>query len=125
VIGARREHEVIDGELAAAPEQIRERALALWPLEYIGLFDLDPGQLTACGAESIQLMGDGFLLGEQRLAGGKPFLAGGDFRQGLSGGWHDHFSFDCGTELVVWACGFGRRLPNTSALKLAATGWWS
>ena len=29
VIGARRQHEVIDGELAAAPEQIGERALAL------------------------------------------------------------------------------------------------
>ena len=96
MIGPRRQHEVIDGELAAAPEQIRERALALRPFEHIGLLDLDPGQLAALGAKGIELMGDGFLLGEQRLAGGKPFLARGDFRQGLSGGCHDHFSFDCG-----------------------------
>ena len=67
VIGTRRQHEVIDGELAAALEQICKRALAFRPFEDIGLLDFDPGQPAAFGAKCIELAGHGFLLRKSAL----------------------------------------------------------
>ncbi len=78
MVRARRQHEVIDGELAAAAEQVAERALALGPFEDIGLLDLDPGQLPALRAQCVERVGDGALLGEKRLAGVKPLVARND-----------------------------------------------
>ena len=57
MVRARRQHEMIDGELAAAAEQVAERAFALGPFEDIGLLDPDPGQLPALGAERVELRG--------------------------------------------------------------------
>ena len=72
---------MIDGELTAAPEQIRERAIALRSFEQIGLLDRDPGQPAALGANCVELVGYRSLLGEERLAGDKPFVARYDFRR--------------------------------------------
>src|SRR5271166_2513931 len=69
MVGARRQHEMIDGELAAAAEQVTERACTLGPFEDVGLVDPDPGQLPALGAERAEFVGHGALLGEKRLAG--------------------------------------------------------
>jgi hypothetical protein len=69
---------MIDGELAAAAEQVAERALTLGRFEDIGLFDLDPWQLPALGAERVKLVSHGALLDEQRLAGVKPLFARND-----------------------------------------------
>src|SRR3712207_2129669 len=78
VIRTGRQHEVVDGELAAAAEQVTERACALGPFEGLGLLDLDPGQPPALGAERVEFVGHGALLGEKRLAGLKPLLARND-----------------------------------------------
>src|SRR5712671_8013826 len=63
MIRVRRQHEVIDGELPAAAEQVAERAFALGPCEDIRLLDPDPGQLPALGAQGVQLVRPGALLG--------------------------------------------------------------
>ncbi len=78
MVRARRQHKMIDGELAAAAEQVAERAVTLGPFEDIGLFDPDPGQLPALGAERVQFVGHGALLGEKCLAGVKPLFARND-----------------------------------------------
>ena len=78
IVRARRQHEIIDGELAATAEQVAERAVTLGPLEDIGLLDLDPRQLPALGAERVEFVGHGALLGEKRLAGVKPLFARND-----------------------------------------------
>ena len=78
VIRARRQHEVVDGELAPVAEQVGERAVALGTLEDIGLVDPDPGQLPALGAQRVELVGHGAFFGEKRLAGVEPFFARND-----------------------------------------------
>src|ERR1700733_11671223 len=78
MIRARRQHEVIDSELAAAAEQVAERAFALRSFEDIGLLDLDPGQLPALGAECVKLVRHGALLHEKSLAGVEPLFARND-----------------------------------------------
>ena len=44
------QHDMIDGELALAAEQVAERAVALGSFKDIGLLDLGPWQLPALGA---------------------------------------------------------------------------
>lgn len=95
MIGSRRQHEVIDRELAAALEQIRKRAFALRSFEHVRLLDFDPGKPTTFGAKRIELVRYGFLLEEERPAGGKPLLSRYDFRWGKIAGCHDQLSFDC------------------------------
>src|SRR5579859_2549249 len=72
---ARRQHEIVYCKLAAATEQVAERALALGSFEGIGFVDPDPGQLPALGAETVELVRQGTFLGKQRLAGVKPLYA--------------------------------------------------
>jgi hypothetical protein len=67
MIGSRRQHEVIDRELAAALEQIRKRAFALRSFEHVRLLDFDPGKPTTFGAKRIELVRYGFLLEEDAL----------------------------------------------------------
>src|SRR3954452_4887122 len=78
MVRARRQHEVIDGELAMAAEQIAKRAFALGAFEDIGLLDSDPGQLPALRAQCVEFVRHGTLPGEKRLAGGEPFFARND-----------------------------------------------
>ncbi|MNH24152.1 hypothetical protein D3C79_840700 [compost metagenome] len=70
------EHEVVDDQGAAAVEQIGQALAPVRPFECIGRVDADPRQRTAFGAEPVALMGEGFLLAQQGLAGLQPFLAG-------------------------------------------------
>src|SRR5437764_2538751 len=97
VIGTRRQHEVIERELAATLEQIRKRAFSLGCYEHVRLIDFDPGQPATFGTKCIELVGYGFLLEEERLAGGKPFLPRYDFGRGQIAGCHDWLSFNCWT----------------------------
>ena len=78
VVRAGRQHEVVDGKLAAPVEQVGKAALALRTSEDIGLFDPDPGQLAPLRAQRVEFVGDGKLAGEQRLARCEPFVAGND-----------------------------------------------
>src|SRR5664279_6285673 len=78
MVRSRRQHEMIDGELAAAAKQVTERAFTLGRFEDIGLLDPDPGQLPALGAERIKFVSDGALFGQKRLAGDKPLFARND-----------------------------------------------
>jgi hypothetical protein len=77
VIGARRQHEVVDSKLATTPEQVCKRAFAFRTFERIGLLDFDPGLPATFGAKLIELASYGFLLKNECLAGGKPFLPAG------------------------------------------------
>jgi len=89
----RSEHEVIDDELAASLEQIRERHLPVRPFEEIGLVDLHPGQLTSLPAHFI-VFSRGFLLFDQEPpAGSDPFLLRYNF-------WM--FDFDVVHRWIVW-----------------------
>ena len=69
------------------------------------------------GAKRIELVGHGFLLGEERLAGGKPFLARHDVWRRQAVDCHDHFSSDRGTRLGAWVGRSPCRRPSTSAAK--------
>ena len=51
----RPEHEMIDEELRAPPEQVRKRSLALVGVEPVVLVDADPGQFLAPLRELIAL----------------------------------------------------------------------
>jgi hypothetical protein len=75
-VPVRAEHEVVDDELAAAGEQVRQRLLAVRAIKYIGLLDLDPGQLAALSGELIAQPSEFLLFGQEALAGGEPFLVG-------------------------------------------------
>jgi hypothetical protein len=75
ILLAGRQHEVLDDELAAALEQFGERPLAVRRVEDVSLFDFDPRQVAAFGAEPVALPGQFFFLGEQRLACLDPFVA--------------------------------------------------
>jgi hypothetical protein len=78
MVRAGRQHEMIDGELTAAAEQVAERALTLGPFEELGLLDPDPRQLPAFGAERVKFACHGAFLGEKRLAGVEPLFARSD-----------------------------------------------
>jgi hypothetical protein len=54
MVRARRQHEMKDGELAPAAEQVTERACTLRSFEDIRLLDLDPRHLPALGAERVE-----------------------------------------------------------------------
>src|SRR5262249_30083525 len=80
----RAEHEVVDDQLALAPEEVRKRLFAVRPIEGVGPFDLDPGQRAALPAQLVTKPGQLLLLLQELLACRDPFLARDD---GMI--WHD------------------------------------
>src|SRR5262245_6997760 len=75
VVRARRQDEVVDGELGASIEQVGERALSLGRVEDVILLDFDPWQRTARCGHAIAMARQFPLLREQFLAGCEPFPA--------------------------------------------------
>src|SRR5215469_13643195 len=70
----RAEHEVINHELRAAGEELGQRYSALGPVEYVILFDFDPGQFAPVAAELVAEPSKHFLFFQQRSARLKPFF---------------------------------------------------
>ena len=62
-------HEVIDDELTASREKIRERLTAIGSVEGIILGDTLPGQVALEPAQLVALTGERLLLLEQRASG--------------------------------------------------------
>jgi hypothetical protein len=75
MIRARREHEVIDGELTAIAEEVDQRFFAVRAVKDIAFFNLDPGQLPAFGAQGVQRMGHLEFLGQKRFSRREPVIA--------------------------------------------------
>ena len=69
---------MINGELAAAVEQVTKLAFAPGAFEDVGLFDSRPGQAPPLGAQGVELVSHGKLLGEKRLGSGEPFCMRND-----------------------------------------------
>src|SRR5437762_1120013 len=67
-------HEVVDDELAALAEEIREHFPAVLALEDVFLLDPLPRQVPALPAELITTTGELLFLGEKTRAGGDPVL---------------------------------------------------
>ena len=78
LLPARREHEVVDDQLAAPGEQVGQGLPAVGAVEPVGLIDTLPGQLPAPRAEAVAPAGELLLLGQQRRARGQPLLVGYD-----------------------------------------------
>src|SRR5207245_4146423 len=72
---ARTEHEVLDDQLAASVEQIRERLLAVRSVEHVLLLDLDPREIATLAAQSVAKSSEFLFLGQQFLASGKPLVS--------------------------------------------------
>src|SRR5262245_28746905 len=89
---ARVEHEVIDDDLPAAVEQVREAPFALLAVEHILLHQFDHRQPASLGVQRVAPMGEVLLPGEQLLALVEPFLARYDFGKSC----HDEFSGSVG-----------------------------
>src|SRR6059036_262757 len=68
------EHEMIDNQLAASGEKVGQRLLAIWPVEYVVLFHLDPGQVAPLGAQLIAQPGEFLFLDQELLARGEPLV---------------------------------------------------
>src|SRR5918995_5311809 len=75
---ARAEHEVVDEELGATVEELRQVLRALVGLEPVPLLDRDPRQLAALPCELVAHPGVFLLASQQLLAGRLPFLAAAD-----------------------------------------------
>src|SRR5215471_2014470 len=68
------EHEVIDDQLTAAVEQLRQGLVSVRPLEYIILAHALPGQLAALLAQPIAHARELLLLDQELLARSDPFV---------------------------------------------------
>jgi hypothetical protein len=75
---ARAEHEVVDEELGATVEELRQSPRALVGLEPVLLLDRDPRQLAALPCELVAHTSVFLLASQQLLAGSLPFLAAAD-----------------------------------------------
>src|SRR5690349_7476092 len=75
---SRRQHEMLDDQLAAAVEQIGQGRLSGRRVERVGLVDLDPRQRAPLGAQAVAQSRHLLFLGEERGAGLEPFVAGYD-----------------------------------------------
>jgi hypothetical protein len=75
---------VVDEQLTAAVEQLRQPAGALNGLEAVVLLDPDPGQLAPLSRQLVTQPGVLLLAGEQLLAGGRPLLTRSDRATGHS-----------------------------------------
>jgi hypothetical protein len=71
---ARREHEVLHQELAAALEQLGQRAPALGPVEGVALLDAHPRQRAALAGDPVAQVRQLLLVREQRLALSDPLV---------------------------------------------------
>ena len=67
-----------DDQLAGSLEQVDQGRRAGGALEDVRLVDVDHGETAALRAERVAGAGHLLLLGQQRLAGGQPLVAGGD-----------------------------------------------
>jgi hypothetical protein len=74
VVGSGRQHEVIDGKLAAAVKEIGKRPLPVCPFKDIGLFDFDPWKLAARRSNRVELAGQLLLTGQEILARSEPLF---------------------------------------------------
>src|SRR5579862_836303 len=100
-VPVRREHQVVDEQLAAAFEKFSQSFSAGGRIVVIVLFDFDPGQCAALGGERVAIAQVPFLFGQQFLAGGEPRFARNDrvrrqwfgFCCCAAGSAHDAFSF--------------------------------
>ena len=72
------EHEVVDEQLSAAVEELRQRPRALVGLQAVLLLEWDPGQLAALACELVAHPGVFLLALEQLLASRLPFLTAAD-----------------------------------------------
>jgi len=72
------EHEVVDDQLQPVVEQVDQANLPARAVECVVLPDLDHGQVAPLAIERVTLPGQLLFLGEQLLAGGQPFVPGGD-----------------------------------------------
>src|SRR2546427_5497016 len=76
----RREHEVVDDELAPAVEEVGERLLTVRPVEDIARLHADPGEPASLRAQLIAAPRDFLLLLEELLPGDEPLVARHDSR---------------------------------------------
>src|SRR5437588_6486585 len=83
-------HEVVDDELAALAEEIREHFPAILALEDVFLLDPLPRQVPALPAELLTTTGELLFLGEKTRAGGDPVLVPHDSMFG-HGGLHTDY----------------------------------
>ncbi len=74
LLPARPEHEVLHQQLAAALEQVGERARALGRVEDVVLLDAHPGQRAALAGDLVAQAGQFLLARQQRLALGDPVV---------------------------------------------------
>jgi hypothetical protein len=74
----RGEHEVIDDQLAAAVEELRQRPLAVPSFEHVRLLDALPGQRAAFLTQPVPLACEFFLQAQEGVAGFEPFLVRDD-----------------------------------------------
>jgi hypothetical protein len=77
---ARREHEVVDDQLAAAVEQVEQARPATGPLEHIVLLDAHHWQAPALGGQRVTSASGLLLLRQQTLPSGLPLGLGHDLR---------------------------------------------
>src|SRR6516164_1848288 len=75
---SRRQHEMLEDELAAPGEEIAQAHLSLRGVEEIWLLDPDPGQLPALGAQPVAQPRHLLLSCKMCPTGDQPFLAGYD-----------------------------------------------
>jgi hypothetical protein len=73
-VPARIEHEVVDDELAAAGEELRQRASSVRPLEDVLLLDALPRQVTSLAPQLVPQPRELLLLREQLLPLGQPLV---------------------------------------------------
>jgi hypothetical protein len=78
LLPARGEHEVLHHELAAAVEQVGQRARALGRVEDVVLVDAHPRQRAALARDLVAEAGQLLLARQQGLALGEPLLMGND-----------------------------------------------
>ena len=76
----RREHEVVDDELAPAVEEVGERLLAVRPVEDIARLHADPGEPASLRAQLIAAPREFLLLLEELFPGDEPLVARHDSR---------------------------------------------
>ena len=81
VVPLRVEHEVVDDQLRTPVEHVDEADLPVRAVEHVVLLDLDHGQLASLDVERVACLGHGLFLGQELLAGGQPFVSGGDLRK--------------------------------------------
>jgi hypothetical protein len=70
------EHQVLHQQLAAAVEQVGQRATAHRRVEFVGLVDPHPGQRSALARDLVAEAGQPLLVRKQRLSLGNPLVPG-------------------------------------------------